>query len=276
MIFALDIKMNCLRLGVGLLFPTPAAAKVLWIDQAQRLQQVSAALLDTVPVPQPLKAGLSIGIRADLSFLPSPNPTVGAKIEKLPSAPVQSIPVVAASFGVELGESESVATEVWVGVLPAGVEKLLGIKASLSQTHVGARAQLASTRLGHARLSVGAGLARTQSKMSGQISSATGSDLFTAASLVSFAEIALQHERSGLWAGSALGKRKAESRLSIEEDETDLELTDTLADAKQPYWKQFSLGLKTDSHWSFALSELMVPDRLEMPRLTLAWEMPLR
>jgi hypothetical protein len=272
LIFGTDLKKACLRLCASFLFPTPAAAAdVLWMEQAQRLQEISAALLETIPVPQPLGVGPEFALKADLSFLPSPNPTVGAKLEKLPSAPVQSIPSVAASWGTTLGGSESLSAELWAGILPAGVEKLLGIKAALSQTHFGARIQLASARLGQARMTLGAGMARTQSTMTGQISSSEGSDLFTAHSTLSFTDLAFQHQRSGLWAGLALGKRRAESRLSIEEDDTDLEITDTLSNARQPYWSQLTLGLKGNSSWSFAVSELIVPDRIEMPRLTLAW-----
>ncbi len=275
--FAIAFKKICLRICAGFVLPPPAAAaSVLWMEQAQRLQEVSAALLETIPVPQPLTPDLALGVRADVSFLPSPNPTVGAKIEKLPSAPVQSIPSFAASWGLRLGESESVSVETWAGVLPPGVEKLLGIKATLTQTHFGARVQLGSARYGAAHVHLGAGVARTQSKMTGQISSASGNDSFSSNSVLSFADVSLQHQRSGLWAGMVLGKRKAQSRLSIEEDDTDLEITDTLSDARQPYWTQLTLGIRGNSNWGLAVSELIVPDRLEMPRVSLSWTTLLR
>lgn len=251
----------------------PASAAVLWMDQAQRLQEVSASLLDTMPVPRPLPSQMHLGIRTDLSFLPSPNPRVGAKLEKLPSSPVQSIPALFAGSGVLLTERESVALEMWAGLLPPGAEKLLGIEASLLQVQWGARAQLATARFGAIRWSAGAGLAKTNSKVSGKISSASGNDIFAADHTMKFAEALVQHQPSGSWLGVMLGDKKTVSRLAIAEDATDLVLTDTLAHAGQPYWSQYTVGVATDSGWSIALSELVIPRRLEMPRLSVSWRL---
>lgn len=63
----------------GLFFVQGAEGSVLWIEQAQRLQEVSASLLDTIPVTIPLPNAFSLGVRADVSFLPTPNPRVGGK-----------------------------------------------------------------------------------------------------------------------------------------------------------------------------------------------------
>ncbi|MEY4064078.1 MAG: hypothetical protein RIR26_286 [Pseudomonadota bacterium] len=257
---------------IGSLSAAHAHAAVLWMDQAQRLQEVSASLLDTMPVPRPLPSLMHLGIRSDLSFLPSPNPRVGAKLEQLPSSPVQSIPAVFAGAGILLSERESVSMEAWAGVLPAGVEKLFGIEASLLQYQWGARAQLASARFGSTRWSAGAGLAQTKSKVSGKISSASGGDSFTSDHTMKFVEGSIQHLPSGSWLGVMFGDKRTVSRLAIQEDATDLILTDTLSQAGQPYWSQYTVGVATNSGLAIALSELIVPSRLEMPRVTVSWQ----
>ena len=248
-----------------------ARASVIWMEQAQRLQEVSATLLDTMPVPLPLSPNLSAGLRANISFLPTPNPRVGGKLEALPSSPVQSIPSLHGTFGVPVGSAETVAAEAWAGVLPRGIEKLMGIKASLLQLQWGGRAEVASQRLGFARFVLGLGAAQTKSSIEGTISSASGTDTFTSSSLLTFANLTAQHPRSGIWGSFMIGRKKTTSRLVIVEDNTDLEIVDALANTKQPNWTQFSLGLPLSGGLSLAISELVVPDRVEMPRFTLAW-----
>lgn len=269
---AVVLKKILVRLAAGLLFPTQTAeGAVLWMDQAQRLQEISATFLDSLPVSQPIAAWTSLGVRADLSLLPSPNPKVGAKNEKLPSAPVQSIPLLTATTGVDLGASEGLACQAWGGVLPPGGEKLFGIKASLFQSQFGGRCQFSSTRFAPVRLGLGGGVLRTNSSLKGTISSQTASDTFTATNISRFVELNVQHLRSGLFAGLTLGNKKTTSRLAIVDDATDLTLTDTLSNAGQPYWSQYTIGVVTNSGWGVALSELVVPSRLEMPRISVSW-----
>lgn len=249
----------------------PAQAAVLWMDQARRLQEVSATLLDTMPVALPMSSGLQLGLRADVSFLPEPNPRVGSKLEGLPSSPVQSIPSAFGSAGLPLGASESAGAELWVGYLPKGVEKMMGISASLQQVQWGARAELASARLGAARMVVGGGVAQTRSLLVGKISSQTATDSFTSTSMLSFAHLGLQHVRSGVWGSLMVGRKKTTSRLAISDDNTDLEIVDDLSGAKHPRWIQVSVGFSLFSSLSLAVSELMVPDRLDMPRISITW-----
>lgn len=246
-------------------------AAVLWMEQAQRLQEVSATLLDTVPVASPIAQNFQLGIRADVSFLPAPNAKVGSKIEPMPSAPAQMIPSLYSAASVPLGSNEALSGEVWGGYLPEGSGKLVGLKAALRQTQWGGRAELSSARLGSARLVAGGGYAVTSSSLSGTISSSQGTDTFTARSVLTFVNLAVQHSQSGLWGGVMLGKKNTNSRLSIVEDNTDLQLSDNLSNAKQPHWTQVSLGVQLGKTVSIALSELMVPDRADMPRLSLAW-----
>ncbi|NBO38039.1 hypothetical protein EBU99_05600 [bacterium] len=265
-------KKIILRLVMSILLPaTSAQAAVLWTEQARRLQEVSAALLDTIPVPMPLVPDLRLGLKTDLSFLPSPNTKVGSKREKLPSSPVQSIPSFFLQTGYRLGQLESISVEGWGGVLPQGVEKMMGIQASLLQTQIGARIQLASARLSSASIHLGGGFAKTSSSIKGTISSLSGSDSFTADAFLSFVDVQVQHIKSGFWGGLSIGKKTTQSRLAIVDDATDLSLTDQLTNAKQPHWSQFSLGLNLASGFKLGVSELFVPDRLEMPRLSVAW-----
>jgi hypothetical protein len=259
--------------GLSTIIPLSASAAVLWIQQAQRLQEVSATLLDTAPVAHPLVPALSAGLRSNVSFLPEANPRVGSKMESLPSSPVQTIPAVFVSAGLMLGSAEALSVESWAGYLPAGVEKVLGIKASLIQLQAGARAEISSLRAGSARLVAGAGIAKTKSAVEGVISSHQGSDSFTADSTLTFVSAGVQHPRSGVWGGLMIGRKKTSSRLSISEDRTDLEIVDTLKNARQPVWSQVSLGFSLTQSISVALSELFVPDRIEMPRLTFNWNL---
>jgi hypothetical protein len=257
--------------AAGLCQSPSARAAVLWMEQAQRLQEVSATLLDNAPVASPLVPAFNLGLRTDVSFLPVANPRVGRKVESLPSSPVQTIPAAFVTAGVPLGSYEAFSAECRVGVLPKGLEKLMGIKASLMQLQGGVRAEISSSRAGSARIALGAGVTRTKSLLEGSISSSYGKDSFTADSVLSFVSAGVQHVRSGLWGSVMIGRKNTTSRLSISEDQTDLEITDSLANARQPVWTQVSLGFSLSNSLSLALSELMVPDRVEMPRLSVSW-----
>lgn len=251
----------------------PTAKAITWETQADRLQNVSATLLDAVPIFKPIDSAVQVGYLSNISFLPKINPKVGAKSEKVPSSPVHTVPsldfggVFSVPGNIKLGGGFT------LGYLPAGTEKLLGLKTKISEELFGGQFQtqwLFSDAFG---VNVGGGYQQTKSKAKGPIASHTGSDTFDAKTKLYWGAIAADFRSVGLWAGVQAGLKNTESRLTIEEDDTDLHTTDKLEDASLPVWSQATLGWRASGGgiW-FALSELVVPARLYMTRLSLGYD----
>ncbi len=74
-----------------------------WEEQAERLQMVSASLLDAQPLLSPTIDGQTKGSfrlegKAIISVLPKMNATVGGKSEQPPQPPAHSIPTIEGSY----------------------------------------------------------------------------------------------------------------------------------------------------------------------------------
>ena len=253
--------------GVSLLIFQPVFAQsVTWEQQAERLQNVSATLLDGLPLGEPVQS-TSVEARAIFSFLPKVNPKVGSKSEKVPSAPVHSVPTL--QFNAVAGKSFGM--QLWAGYLPPGGEKLFGIKAKLSQWLVGGSVQGLLPLQGF-ELFAPLGFQMGKSNLKGPIASPSSDDTFTSSSRFLCVAPGIRFPALHLWAGVLLSHKNTKSEFNISSEGTNLALTDTLSDSSFPYATQFSVGWYHESGLQLALSELLVPKRITMPRLLVSYQ----
>ena len=244
-------------------------------EQAERLQNVSATLLDSVPAFSPGLAAhptsavpLSLGLSSVVSLLPKVSPTVGAKTEKVPSSPVHTVPSLFVSARVP--DWKNVSLDAYAGLLPPGGEKIFGIQAKLIQWQVGFRPSF-SYSLSSASTLVGAPLVHyTVADMTGRIASHKSTkDSFIAKTLIYGAEIQWQYR--DFWASGLFAKKHTHSVFAIADDDTSLSQTDTLQDGPPGVLMQVALGATVLQNFSIGIAEIAVPQRLLMPKLVLEY-----
>jgi hypothetical protein len=273
-VFAVAIP---LALLVGL-FPSISRAdepvRVTWEQQAERLQNVSAALLDSMPVSILPPNGLSVGAWGALSFLPEVNPRVGGKSEKVPSSPVHAVPQLQLAYGQSLAVV-SVTGRLWAGYLPPGLEGLMGIDAELSQWTVGGA--VGSTLplptppfIGRPALELG--LQTSGAKLTGAITEPKAKDKFTSSGRILYMSLGLQPKDFGLHAALVVATRKVDSTFVVSSSRTELSLVDELEDASFPMVLQGQLGWRFPLGITAGVAQLWVPSRLAMPRLFASYD----
>ncbi len=248
------------------------AQGVTWEQQAERLQLVSATLLDGLPIAEPVNSQFSVGFKAIVSFLPSVNPQVGAKKEKVPSSPVHSVPTLQGDWNFYSSAPMRASTRIWVGYLPAGTEKILGIKAALSESIVGFMAETQYDLNAMAALYSQMGYQYSNVTIKGAITAPDSNDSFLASNSFIYFAPGLKIPAYSLWANVLLGKRSGNSTFSIPSDNTSLTLADTGADASFPFATQIAAGWVHPLGIQVGIGELWVPNRLAMPRMLFAYE----
>lgn len=248
------------------------AFAITWEEQAERLQKVSATLLDGVPFTNPVTNNFSLEIQIPLSVLPKVDSTVGAKSEKVPSSPVHTIPTL--KFNSFVGRSNlfDLGIQMWAGYLVPGAERLVGIDAKLSQVAIGG-AVVPSKNIGpfHIYLSVGGQMAKAELK--GAITGSDTHDEFSTNTTLIFLSPGFYEPSMRLWGNLMLGKKSTSSRFEIPSDKTVFQLEDDLSDTSLGWFVQGSLGMNFQNGIQVALAELWVPSRLLMPRLLLGYEL---
>lgn len=255
---------------VGLAQETRAFADgVTWEEQAERLQNVSASLLDGVPVSLVMPGGLYVSAGGAFSFLPEVNPRVGGKKEKVPSSPVHGIPTLQVSYGLDL-TAVRVGARVWGGYLPAGAEGVFGIEAELNQWSAGA-ALAAGFAIPLPPFvggpAVELGWQKSSAAVRGAITAKHAKDTFDTETQIVYASLGLHPRTIGLHAAVMLGIKETKSTFEIPADSTKLALTDDLSDTGFPYLTQVQVGWRMPPGIMVGLAELWVPERLAMPRL---------
>jgi hypothetical protein len=260
----------CVALTLATLHASTAYA-VTWEEQAERLQNVSATLLDGVPFTNPVTHNFSLQIQIPLSLLPKVNPTVGAKTEKVPASPVHTIPTLKISSFVGRSPLFDLGVQLWAGFLAPGAESLVGIKASLTQKAVGG-AVVPSKNLGGMNVYVSVGGQISMAELTGGITGADAHDKFTADTTLLFISPGFYSPSRLMWGSVTIGQKTTDSRFEIPSDKTTIELNDTLSDAKFAYFVQGNLGMSFQNGVQIAIAELWVPNRLLMPRMLLGYE----
>lgn len=249
---------------------------VEWQEQAERLQKISATLLDGYPMGEPLRAQLGVEGKAIISFLPDVDPTVGGKSEKVPSSPVHAIPTAQVNGQIPLPADIHLGGQLWLGYLMPGTEQLVGIDASLSQSAFGFAA-VPSLRLqqnleGYVNL----GYQQTSAKVKGAITAPNAKDEFSADNSFIYGAFGLIFLNADVWMSVLLGKKSTDSTFYIPSDHTRFKMHDALDDSQFGYVQQFSVGWYHPSGVQIGLAEVLVPARLLMPRLMLSYQYEIR
>lgn len=256
----------------GKSFQFAQAQGVTWEQQAERLQLVSATLLDGLPIAEPVHAQISVGLKAIVSLLPTLNPQVGAKKEKVPSSPVHSVPTLQGDWNFYAKPPLRVSTRIWAGYLPAGTEKLMGIKASLSESIMGFMAEGQYDLNSMATVYTQMGYQYSSVAIKGAITATDAEDSFLATNSFLYLAPGLKIPMYNVWANVLFGKRRGRSTFSIPSSNTNLTLTDTGADASFPFATQIAAGWMHPIGVQVGIAELWVPNRLAMPRMLFAYE----
>ncbi|MEN9528682.1 MAG: hypothetical protein RI932_555 [Pseudomonadota bacterium] len=250
-----------------------ADAAAWWYEQAERLQLVSATLLDGVPISEPVPLTGHVGFRSTISILPKPNPKVGAKSEKVPAAPIHTVPTLSYGYPVARSGRYTLVATAWAGYLPMpkSAAKLLGVDASINQYIAGGSLE---NIFRHPRMflitSLGAQYGKAQ--VLGAITEDGASDKFDAALTSAYISQTVQGRRVPMWINGMLVFRRGKSTFLIEKEKTEFTRSDTMSDASVPFAIQLSFGVTIKKSFQLALSEYMVPNRLIMPRATLAYQ----
>jgi hypothetical protein len=252
---------------------SPAHASVTWEEQAERLQNVSATLLDGVPFGEPVQRSVSVEARAGVSFLPKVNARVGAKKEEVPASPVHAVPTLQGNIRLQgvLPGAASSGVQVWAGYLPAGAEKVLGLEASLTQWAAGAALQQ-GWQVGSMQMYVVTGAQYSDARIQGAITEKNAKDSFRAQTTLASGGTGLVHAASGFWSNVLVGGKKTTSVFEIPSDSTKFSLSDSLADSSLPLFAQAGTGWLHASGLQLGVAALWVPKRLVMPRLLASYQ----
>jgi len=247
-------------------------AEVTWEQQAERLQNISATLLDGVPFAEPIAKTRGIEASAAVSFLPKTNPTIGGKSEKVPSSPVHMVPTFKFDHRPSSIFSGNVGYEVWAGYLPSGGEKLVNINAKLTQYLAGSALDYVLALDQGMAIHLPLGVQVSSASVKGAITAKDSNDSFTAAtSLFYFAPgIVLPLEAmlgpgESAWFNLLLGSKTTSSDFKIPADGTEFKLKDNRAVA------QIAAGVSLARGFEIGAGLLYVPERLMMPRLRVGY-----
>jgi hypothetical protein len=251
------------------------AGNVTWEVQAERLQNVSAALLDNLPNGAPVSAQFSLGIGTQVSFLPKPSPRVGGKEEKVPSSPLHAVPTISLNALPFLNSGNwgrFIGTQIWAGYLPPGGEKLFGVKAKLNQYSFGAALLAAipitSTLYFYSPL----GYQYNYVDIEGAITEENASDSFKANTNLFYLAPGLRYVPWKVWGNVMLGQKTTRSTFVIPADSTKFEITDDLSDTNLPFFTQLTVGYDLPYNLSANLSYEYMAERLAMPKVGIAYQ----
>ena len=250
-----------------------ADAAAWWYEQAERLQLVSAALLDGAPISEPVPQSAFIEGRILTSLLPKANPNVGAKKEKVPAAPIHTVPTLVGGMPIAASNRYALVTTAWAGYLPLprSVAKIMGVNASLNQYLVGASAENVF-RLPKMFLTTSIGGQYGGVNLKGGITTEKAADTFDASLTTLYLSQGVQGRTIPLWANGMILFRRGKSTFNITAEKTEFIRADTMADAPIPLSAQITLGITLKKSLHLAVSEYMVPNRLIMPRVSIAYQ----
>ncbi|MBM3382474.1 MAG: hypothetical protein FJY29_08555 [Betaproteobacteria bacterium] len=250
-----------------------ADAAAFWYDQAERLQLVSATLLDGVPISEPVPTTGHLGFRLLTSLLPKPNPKVGDKAEKVPAAPLHTIPTISGGYPFARSGRYTLVGTAWTGYLPLAksMAKKIRVDASINQYIFGASLE---NIFRHPRmfLITSIGVQYGKAQVLGAITEDKVNDKFDTALTSAYIAQTVQGRRVPMWINGMLVFRRGKSTFLIEKEKTEFERSETMSDAPVPFAFQFGIGLTIKKSIHLAISEYIVPNRLIMPRISLAYQ----
>lgn len=246
-----------------------------WEDQAERLQLVSAAMLDAQPLLTPIESKWHLGLRSVVSALPKTNATVGGKTEQPPQPPVHSVPTLELGTKYELGAAGAVHGRAWFGYLPQSAAKTTGMDAACRQQIWGLALGYKMDRLSEVIVRTDFGSQSATTHVEGAMTEANSSDKFDVNSRIDFASLTLAPQRlKSLWIQVQAAQRRVQSRFEIPKDDTALEFLDESRFASGNASSQIATGYDFTNGISVAAGYLNVPGRLSMPRFLVGYNVP--
>ena len=257
---------------IVILASSSAFGGVTWDEQAERLQNISATLLDGIPFAEPIIKPRGVEGHAAISFLPKTNPTVGGKSEDVPSSPVHMVPTF--QFGHRPAGilSGNLGYKLWAGYLPAGGEKLVNINAKLSQYLVGSSLSYTFPMGQSLSIHVPVGAQVSSATVRGAITAKDSNDSFDTSTMAFYLAPGLSLPLESLlgkggvaWSSLLLGSKTTSSEFQIPADDTDFNLKDNRM------MVQLASGVQLESGIQVGAGLLYVPERLMMPRLRLGY-----
>lgn len=245
-----------------------------WEQQAERLQNVSAAMLDDLPFGEMPMGARNITLKGNISLLPKTNPTIGAKSESVPSSPVHTVPSIQADFVSDVVAGWTTGLRLWAGYLPSGSEKLVRLKASMSQSLYGA-SWINRFRFGAIEPGFEIGVQKSFAKVKGAITATDADDEFAAQTQISYGAFGFRIPVWRVWTTVLFARRHAESEFYIPADQTRLSLVDIGDDASPGLATQVAAGVDFASGLQLGLGQVIVPKRLTMTRILVGWKVSL-
>lgn len=259
----------------ALLTVTRHAFAVGWETQAERLQLVSAAMLDAEPMLTPIDSKWHLGLRSVVSILPKTNATVGGKTEQPPQPPVHSVPTLELGGKYDVASAGAVHARVWAGYLPESAAKTTGMNAAAKQSIWGAALGYDADRLSDVIIRTDIGSQSAVGHVEGAMTEADASDRFDVSSRIDFASVTVSAQRlKTLWLQLQVAQRRVQSRFDIPKDDTSLEFSDESRVADGNASSQIAAGFGFQNGISVAAGYLNVPGRLSMPRFLLGYNVP--
>lgn len=262
-------------LAIVLFAAAPQAFAVAWETQAERLQLVSAAMLDAEPMLTPVDAKWHLGLRSVVSILPKTNATIGGKTEQPPQPPVHSVPTLELGGKYDVAAAGAVHARAWAGYLPESAAKTTGMNAAAKQTIWGLALGYDADRMNQVIVRTEIGSQSGVGHVEGAMTEADASDRFDVSSRIDFASLTVSPQRfKTLWLQLQVAQRRVESRFDIPKDDTSLEFSDESRIADGNASSQIAAGYGFQNGISVAAGYLNVPGRLSMPRFLIGYNVP--
>lgn len=248
-----------------------------WEQQAERLQMVSASLLDAQPLlsvtgSQNDRGAFRVEGKAIVTVLPRMNATVGSKTEQPPQPPAHSIPMLEVAYQSPSMWMGAGVMRLWQGYLPADAGKQLGMNATCGQTVSGVSLGLKNDRIGLVTTAIEVGQQWGSSLVEGGITEIGAKDRFQVKSRLRFGAVTVTPQRlPSLWIQAQVTERLVAMHFEIPSDGTTFNLTDRSTIRGANAASQWSLGYTFGYGVQGALAYLNVPSRVSMPRVLLSY-----
>ena len=175
--------------GLALIALCPGAYAIGWETQAERLQLVSAAMLDAEPMLTPIDSKWHLGLRSVVSVLPKTNATIGGKTEQPPQPPVHSVPTLELAGKYDVASVGAVHARAWAGYLPESAAKTTGMNAAAKQTIWGLALGDDADRLSEVILRTDIGSQAAIGHVEGAMTEEGANDRFDVSSRIDFASL---------------------------------------------------------------------------------------
>ncbi len=253
-------------------FAGQKAQAVGWSDQATRLMHISGVLLDDFPVFQPPYPSATVGLKLDVTLLPTVNSKVGQEKLVLPLPRFRGIPLLAAEGAFMVSNERYFGVVPYFGVWSQKLRASGRADGKLNQMKAGADLFFLTWNEGDqsAYFSAGYHYSKSDIRFDFLGQNLMTDDFQTRNHLFSMAA-GIKSEVTGLWITLMTGTRRGKNTLKIGDDGTIVESIDTLQDSVVPLFGQGSVGFQTPWGGHVAISELYVPSRAFVFRISMGW-----